>query len=162
MIQYLADPLAQVDFKLKEKALMYLLIDGKLFRRSQEGVLLKCLNKEEVIKVIGNVHEGAYGAYKFGYNIKWLICLYRYYWQTIIADCFAYAKGCEVCQQHGPIQRVPVEGLHSIVKPWPFIVWAMDFIGKIYPPSSKRHTFIIVATDYFTKWVEVQPITNVS
>ena len=34
--------------------------------------------------------------------------------------------------------------------------------GKIYPPSSKRHTFIIVATDYFTKWVEAQSIANVS
>ena len=38
----------------------------------------------------------------------------------------------------------------------------MDLIGKIYPPSSKKHAFIIVATDYFTKWVEAQPMTNVS
>ena len=30
----------------------------------------------------------------------------------------------------------------------------MDFIGQIYPASSRGHTFIIVATDYFTKWVE--------
>ena len=45
LIQHLTDPLTQVDFKLKQKALKYLLIDGELFRRSQEGVLLKCLNK---------------------------------------------------------------------------------------------------------------------
>ena len=38
----------------------------------------------------------------------------------------------------------------------------MDLIGKIYPPSSKKHTFIIVATDYFTKWIEAQLMTNVS
>ena len=30
----------------------------------------------------------------------------------------------------------------------------MDLIGKIYPASSKGHNFILVATDYFTKWVE--------
>ncbi|KAM1431885.1 hypothetical protein ACFXTO_014476 [Malus domestica] len=30
----------------------------------------------------------------------------------------------------------------------------MDFIGQIYLSSSKGHTFIIVATNYFTKWVE--------
>ena len=30
----------------------------------------------------------------------------------------------------------------------------MDLIGKIYPTSSKGHSFILVAIDYFTKWVE--------
>ena len=30
----------------------------------------------------------------------------------------------------------------------------MDLIGKIHPASSKGHNFILVATDYFTKWVE--------
>ena len=29
----------------------------------------------------------------------------------------------------------------------------MDLIGKIYP-TSKGHNFILVATDYFTKWME--------
>ncbi|XP_059671013.1 uncharacterized protein LOC132316553 [Cornus florida] len=39
--------------------------------------------------------------------------------------------------------------------------WAMDLIGKVYPPSSKQHCFIIVATDYFTKWVEAVPMKSV-
>ena len=47
--------------------------------------------------------------------------------------------------------------LLSTVKPWPFKGWAMDLIGKIYPVSSKGHNFILVAIDYFTKWVEAVP-----
>ncbi|XP_028102329.1 uncharacterized protein LOC114301581 [Camellia sinensis] len=33
----------------------------------------------------------------------------------------------------------------------------MDMIGKIHPPSSKHHYFILVATNYFTKWVKAKP-----
>ena len=38
----------------------------------------------------------------------------------------------------------------------------MDLIRKIHPPSSKHHVFIIVATNYFTKWVEAQLLVNVT
>jgi hypothetical protein len=33
-----------------------------------------------------------------------------------------------------------------------------DLIGQIYPPSSKGHKFVLVATDYFTNWVAAIPI----
>ncbi|XP_049344893.1 uncharacterized protein LOC125809274 [Solanum verrucosum] len=38
--------------------------------------------------------------------------------------------------------------------PWPFAAWGMDVIGPIEPPPSNGHRFILVAIDYFTKWVE--------
>ncbi|CAL2258216.1 unnamed protein product [Prunus armeniaca] len=50
--------------------------------------------------------------------------------------------------------------MNPVVKPWPFRGWAMDLIGKIYPASSKQHCFIIVAIDYFTKWVEAKPVKS--
>ncbi|CAN6692358.1 unnamed protein product [Malus baccata var. baccata] len=49
-----------------------------------------------------------------------------------------------------------------VVKPWPFRAWAIDFIGQICPASSKGHTFIIVATDYFTKWVEASAVKSIT
>ncbi|XP_049399745.1 uncharacterized protein LOC125863784 [Solanum stenotomum] len=38
--------------------------------------------------------------------------------------------------------------------PWPFAAWGMDVIGPIEPPASNGHRFILVAINYFTKWVE--------
>nr|XP_009617300.1 uncharacterized protein LOC104109652 [Nicotiana tomentosiformis] len=38
--------------------------------------------------------------------------------------------------------------------PWSFAVWGMDVIGPIEPATSNIHCFILVAIDYFTKWVE--------
>jgi hypothetical protein len=52
--------------------------------------------------------------------------------------------------------------MNSIIKPWPFRGWGIDLIGQIYPSSSKNHKFILVATDYFTKWVEAIPLKTVT
>jgi len=52
--------------------------------------------------------------------------------------------------------------MNPIIKPWSFWGWAIDLIGQIYPPSSKGHKFILVATDYFTKWVKAIPLKKVS
>jgi transposase InsO family protein len=38
----------------------------------------------------------------------------------------------------------------------------MDFIGQIHPSSSKGYCFVLVATDYFTKWTEVVPLKNMA
>ena len=34
------------------------------------------------------------------------------------------------------------------------------FIGEINPSSSGQHKWILVATDYFTKWIKVVPTRN--
>ena len=52
--------------------------------------------------------------------------------------------------------------MHVVVKPWPFRGWAMDIVDKIYPTSSKIHSFILVTTNYFMKWVEVEPLVSVT
>ena len=38
----------------------------------------------------------------------------------------------------------------------------MDFIGQINPPSLKGHRFVLVATDYFTKWTKTVPLKNMT
>ena len=39
----------------------------------------------------------------------------------------------------------------------PFEKWGVEFIGPINPPSKKKR-YIIVCTDYLTKWVETKAI----
>jgi hypothetical protein len=77
-------------------------------------------------------------------------------------DCIKYQKGCEACQQFGNIQLAPTGVMNTIVKSCPFRGWGLDFIGEIHPGSSKGHRFILVATDYFTKWIEAVPSRNMT
>ena len=55
---------------------------------------------------------------------------------------------------HGDLIHVPPSELHALTSPWPFSVWGIDIIEKISPKSSSGHEFILVAINYFTKWVE--------
>ncbi|EOY15725.1 RNA-directed DNA polymerase (Reverse transcriptase), Ribonuclease H [Theobroma cacao] len=41
-------------------------------------------------------------------------------------------------------------------------MWGMDVIGLITPKASNGHRFILVAIDYFTKWVEAASYANVT
>jgi hypothetical protein len=80
----------------------------------------------------------------------------------MLEDCFEYYKGCQDCQTFGNIQRVPASVLNPIIKPWPFRGWGIDLIGQINPPSSKWHKFVLLATNYFTKWVEAIPLKKLT
>ena len=56
---------------------------------------------------------------------------------------------------HGDLIHVPPSEFHALTSPWIFSVWGIDIIGKISPKSSNGNEYILVAIDYFTKWVEV-------
>ncbi|XP_049412120.1 uncharacterized protein LOC125875056 [Solanum stenotomum] len=52
------------------------------------------------------------------------------------------------------IKELLVIGNSDLLVHQPFAAWGMDVIGPIEPPASNGHRFILVAIDYFTKWVE--------
>ena len=159
---YLRNPSQKVSRKLRYKALKYVLLDDQLYHKSLDGVLLKCLSQEEAKIIMKEVHEGLCGAHQSAYRMKWIIRRIGYFWPTMLEDCFEYYKGCQDCQRFGNIQRAPALAMNPIIKPCPFRGWGIDLIGQIHPLSSKGHKFILLATDYFTKWVEAIPLKKVT
>ena len=69
-------------------------------------------------------------------------------------DGHQYVKRCPKCQIYANLQHIPPSLLYRYTSPWPFSTWGIDIIGKITPVGIGGHEFILVAIDYFTKWVE--------
>ena len=100
------------------------------------------------------VHQGIYGPHMNGRMFAKKILRMGYYWSTMETDCVDYVKCCHVCQTHANLNHVPPYELYSMTSPWPFLVWGIHVIGKMAPKASNRHKYILVAIDYFTKYVE--------
>ncbi|GKC28374.1 reverse transcriptase domain-containing protein [Tanacetum coccineum] len=48
-----------------------------------------------------------------------------------------------------------------ITSPWPFYKWGID-IARPFPEGLGKVKFLIVAIDYFTKWIEVKPVEAIT
>ena len=163
IISYLKDPGRGAGRNVWCMAFKYVLINDELSHWTAEDLLLKFLDSNHQSRVYtGEVHEGICVTHQFAPNIKRLFIRDGFYWSTMMSDCFKYYKGCEEYQWFGDLQLVPAVLRHPIIKPWLFRGWGLDFIGQINPPSSKEHRFVLVTTDYFTKWTETVPLKNMT
>ena len=73
-------------------------------------------------------------------------------------DYCEHIKKCEQCQKHAHLELTPTQELNYVISPWPFSIWALDFIGVINPPSTEGHKFILVSIEYYTTWVVAIPL----
>ena len=50
--------------------------------------------------------------------------------------------------------------LNPLSSPWPFAQWGLDIMGP-FPQAIGNRRWLLIETDYFTKWVEAEPLTNI-
>ena len=75
---------------------------------------------------------------------------------SIEKDCIQIVRQYHQCQIHGNLNHLPPIVLNSLSSPWPFAAWGIDIIGEIRPNASNGHKYIVVAIDYFSRWIEVE------
>ena len=51
--------------------------------------------------------------------------------------------------------------LTPMVAPWPFAQWGLDILG-LFPITMRQMKFLVVGIDYFTKWVEAEPVARIT
>ncbi|XP_022156667.1 uncharacterized protein K02A2.6-like [Momordica charantia] len=51
--------------------------------------------------------------------------------------------------------------LTLISSPWPFAQWGLDLIDPL-PKAKWQLKYVVVAVDYFTKWVKAEPLASIT
>ena len=55
----------------------------------------------------------------------------------------------------------PPHELNMPSSPWPFAWWGMDILGP-FMQGTYQNKFLIVAVDYFTKWIEAEALAKIT
>ncbi|XP_052734193.1 uncharacterized protein LOC108339372 [Vigna angularis] len=152
------DSISVVDSK---RIARFVCIGDDLYRRGYGTPLLKCISEEEANYVLRELHTGICGLHSGKRTMRARVLRAGYYWPTLDHDCEEFVKNCISCQAHGHDIRAPPEDLHHIVSPWPFAQWGLDIVGPL-PIAKAQNKFLLVAVDYFTKWIEAEPLSVIS
>ncbi|XP_024010604.1 uncharacterized protein LOC112086031 [Eutrema salsugineum] len=146
--------------KLKAQAARYVLVDDEMFKWRFLGPLITCVERPKARKIMHEVHSGACGNYSSGRSLAIKIKRHGYFWSTMVKDCERFTAKCEKCQWHAPTIHQPTELLSSISSPYLFMRWSMNIVGPLHRSKQKR--FLLVLTDYFSKWVEADSYASIN
>uniref|UniRef100_A0A2N9JAJ4 RNase H type-1 domain-containing protein n=1 Tax=Fagus sylvatica TaxID=28930 RepID=A0A2N9JAJ4_FAGSY len=144
-------------YRLKRLASRYFVEGGTLFRKGYHGEPLRCLSLSESQMVMKEAHAGECGEHQGKKRLYQHLLTLGYYWPTMKKDTADFVKTCHTCQVQADLIHTHPIDLQNMTTPWSFHTWGLDLIGPIGPISG-GHIWILVATEYFTKWVEAIPL----
>ncbi|KAL0444192.1 UNVERIFIED_CONTAM: hypothetical protein Slati_2141900 [Sesamum latifolium] len=145
--------------RLKTRATRFIMQEHILYKKSYMHPLLRCLSTEEGIHILQEIHSGCCGA---PHSTR--ILANKPFGQVLLANhearCDSISKQVREVPKaflsHTSASRTP----HYDVVPCPFIQWGIDIVGP-FPLAMGQRKFLLVAIDYFTKWVEAEPLARI-
>ncbi|GJV24636.1 reverse transcriptase domain-containing protein [Tanacetum coccineum] len=146
---------------LRMKINQYVLEEGVLFKKGYLVPMLRCVGPLQANYVIREIHMRSCGMHIRARSVMAKAIRQGYYWPTMHMDARNMTQTCDSCQVHAPIPRRPKTLMTSIMVPWPFYQWGMNILGPL-PQASRKLKFVIVAIDYFTKWIEAKPLARIT
>nr|GEX35730.1 reverse transcriptase domain-containing protein [Tanacetum cinerariifolium] len=119
--------------KIRLKARQYELMEGILYKRSFLTPWLRCVGPLQAEYVMKEIHEGSCSMHVGPQPVVAKAIRLGYFWPTMHKDAQDMIRKCSDCQIHRPFPKGP---------------------GKV--------KFLIVAMDYFTKWIEAKAVATIT
>ncbi|GJV79958.1 reverse transcriptase domain-containing protein [Tanacetum coccineum] len=130
--------------------------DPYLFKICTDQVIWRCVYGQEVVDILTACHNGPTGGHHGANYIAKKVFDSRFFWPTIYHDAHDLVTWCDACQRQGKISQKDEMPQNAIQVYEIFDVWGIDFMGPF--PSLQGNKHILVAVDYFLKWVEAKAL----
>lgn len=144
--------------KVRVNSRHFAIVGNRLYRRGVDGLLRRCIEEQEVTKILEACHDSACGGHFAGRLTAQKALRAGYFWPTMFQDAHDHAKRCDACQRYAKNDLHMAMPLHVSLPLAPFEKWGIDYIGEVHPNSSRGMKHIIVATEYLTKWAEAKAV----
>ena len=164
LLQYLTDftfpenLLPNQQALIKRKARFYIIINGLLYKKNKENPQrpFKVVKQSELREILHHTHSDPLAGH-FSLEETYRRIKLRFYWPQMYDDVRRYVQSCDECQKRGKNKRT--EPLHPIKVGQPFDRVGMDIVGPL-PKTKNGNLYIVVATEYLTKWPEARAIPD--
>lgn len=138
------------------------IIDGVLYRKNPSGVgfpnllaVPQTMKKQILYDYHNHPMAGHFGFAKSYNKIKG-----RYFWPGLLKDVRNYVRSCMDCQLRKETTNKPPPGLLQPIRVGrPFEKVSIDLLGPVHRSSSGKN-FIIVVSDFATRYVEAGALSN--
>ncbi|GJZ00596.1 reverse transcriptase domain-containing protein [Tanacetum coccineum] len=146
---------------VRRKSQQFAVINGTLYIKSFLGPWLRWVGPLQANYVLREIHEGSCSMHAGTRSVVAKALRIGYYWPTMQKDAGALIRACQDCQVHKHVPRNPQQNLTSITSRWSFYKWGIDIVGP-FSEGPGKVKFLIVAMDYFTKWIESKPVATIT
>ncbi|CAG8611019.1 11566_t:CDS:2 [Cetraspora pellucida] len=149
-------PLDTTEKVIKHLTRHYLIRDGLLYKNNPRDPRrpLRVLRPYETEAVLHTMHSDPLAGH-FGKTATYQRVMVRYFWPQMGNDVKRYVESCDSCQRRG--RPKTQEPLHPIRIGQPFDRMGIDIVGPLpVTPGGKK--YIVVATEYLTKWPEARAL----
>ncbi|CAF4955322.1 unnamed protein product [Rotaria sp. Silwood1] len=128
--------------------------------RAHTKFIVVCIPLTMQKEVISCYHDHPTAAH-FGVNRTWLKIRTTCYWSNMKKSIQDYIRSCEKCAKFNIRRTAPPGHLHPIEYPQgPLELISMDFWGPTPQYSINGNRYVLVITDYYTKYVVACPLPN--
>jgi ribonuclease HI len=92
----------------------YSMVEGDLYRRGANGILMRCITHEEGPELLTEIHGGECGSHSTSRTLVGKAFRHGFYWPTALQDAAEMVKSCKACQFHAKQIHTPAQALQMI------------------------------------------------
>jgi hypothetical protein len=139
----------------------YTLAEEDLYRHGANGILIRCISREESCELLVEVHGGECGNHASSHTLVGKTFQHGFYWPTALQGTVELVNTYRACQFHAKQICTPAQTLQMILLSWSFAVWGLDILGP-FPQAVGGYQYLYVTIDKFTKWPKVTPVVKIN